>query len=187
MAPSRDITRKPAAGITSIVSAAVLLAALALPARADTLQPILAHLRLGFSLKQVQTVFPPAAGRKWMATIEPRGHIERYRVQRDDLRKPDPRIEVLSLGFKKGRLVDIQLIYDAANTQASSVDQRASEWAVIYGEPQREDSGAYVWSDGDTVLRVFSAENDVSETGTPRVELRTSEELCRQGVFQSTD
>ena len=176
MAASRPITPKPAAAVISLIASAALLLAAARPARAaDKLQPILAHLRLGYSLKQVQTIYPPAGGRKWTSFVEPRGHLERYRVGRNDLRKPDPRIDVLSLGFRKGRLVDVQLVYDAANTRASSVDQRAGEWALIYGEPQRSDDGAYYWDDGDTVLRVFAAETPVLDGRTPSVELRTSE------------
>ncbi len=186
MAALPTTTPKRAAAITFTASVVALLLAAAPVHAADKLEPILAHLRLGYSLKQVQTILRPASGHTWISSIEPRGHIERYRLERNDLRKPDPRIETWSLGFKKGRLVDIQLIYDAANTRAGSVDQRASEWQTIYGDPQRGDDG-YYWSDGSTVLRVFSSEKKVLDGDTPSVELRTSEELYEQGVFDATD
>lgn len=158
------------------------LALTAATAGAEVIQRQLIHLHLGDSLKTVQKIYKPA--QNWPSYVEPRGRIDRVRVERSYLKKPDSRFETMWLGFRRGSLVEIQLIYDAAYTQKKSAEELASDWAVIYGAPQRTDDGRYVWNDGDTVLHVFSAEVPVLQDKRQVIELRTSIQLIERGLFE---
>ena len=75
------------------------------------LQRSLAELQLGDSLEDVQIVYPPA--RDWPSHIDPRGRVTRYRVERGWAKTFPLWTQALLLGFKRGRLVDIQVVYDA--------------------------------------------------------------------------
>lgn len=169
----------------------LLVVALLCPARLlaeDAIQPTLAHLRLGDSLRSIQRIYPPAKDQpKWPSYVEPRGRVERVRVERSYLKKPIANVDTMWLSFKSGRLVEIQLIYDAAYTRTNSVDALATQWLSIYGEPHRTDEGRYWWSDGSTVLRVFYAEVPLAEGKSQSVELRTSVQLFEQDVFERVD
>ena len=165
-------------------AAAVLL--LSSPVRADDLQRYLVHLKLGDSLKQVQRIYPPS--QDWPAYVEPRGRVTRMRADRAFLKKPDPHIETLWLGFKHGSLVEVQVIYTKEFTRDTSADALAGDWSSIYGEPRRTDDGRYYWGDGSTVLRVFYAEVPVlKDKGQQSVEFRTSIQLMDAGLFERVD
>jgi hypothetical protein len=160
---------------------AALLAAAAVRAAAEEIQRQLIHLRLGFSLKQVQQVYKPK--QNWPSYVEPRGHVNRVRVERAYLEKPDPRIETMWLGFRRGSLCEIQLVYDAAYTRDKSPEELAADWSDIYGAPRRTDDGRYYWSDGSTVLHIFHAEVPVLLDKRQVTELRTSIQLIEVGLF----
>lgn len=168
---------------------ALLLAALLLAAPAfagETIQPTLLHLRIGDKLKDVQRIYAPAKDQPvWPSYVDPRGRIQRVRVERSYLRKPIRSVDTLWLGFKRNRLVEIQIVYDMDFTRANSVDSVASEWLSIYGDANRSDDGGYWWSDGNTVLRVMNARIPVGDGSA--VELRTSVQLFEQGVFERVD
>lgn len=160
-----------------------LCAALALAAQAQETLPIersLADLVLGDALETIQKVYPPE--HDWPSSIEPRTRTRRHRVGRRDAKKFPPRADVLWLGLRKGRLLEIQLIYDAEHTSRTPVEALVSELSLTYGEPRR--TGArFWWSDGDTVLRVFYAEVPVLKDGSRAVELRTSLQLLDESLF----
>lgn len=166
---------------------AALLAVPALRARAEDtgIQRYLHHLQLGDSLKDVQRIYPPS--QDWPSYREPRGRVDRYRVERAFLRKPDPRVETLWLGMKRNRLLEIQLIYDAEYSRKRNAEEVAKDWSLIYGEPQRTEDGRYYWTDGSTVLRVFNAEVPVLKDKGTVVELRTSVQLFDAGLFERID
>jgi hypothetical protein len=171
--------------VRRLILAAALLAAGTRAGAEDAIQPTLLHLHLGYTLKTVQRIYPPAKDQpKWPSYIEPRGHLERVRVEASYLKKPIKNVDTVWLGFKGGKLVEIHVIYDAAFTRSHSVDAVATEWSSIYGEPRRTDDGRYWWSDGSTVLRVFSAELPTTDQG---IELRTSVQIFEQDVFQRVD
>jgi len=88
------------------------------------------------------------------------------------------------LGMKRDRLVEIQLIYDAAYTREESVEQLAGELSLIYGEPRRS-QGKFWWTDGETVLRAFYAEvPSPQKDDAGAVELRTSLQVMDAGLFE---
>jgi hypothetical protein len=144
----------------------------------------LARLYLGDSLRDIKRIYKPI--QEWPSYVEPRGHVNRYRVERSYLKNPDSKVDIMWLGMKGNNLVEIQLIYDAQATKAKSAEALAGDFAIIYGEPRLTD-GRYWWSDGRTVLRVFNAEVPVLAGSGNAVELRTSIQVMDEGVFERVD
>ena len=150
----------------------LFLAALILPAffqgaaraqeddETQAVQRYLAHLHLGDSLRRVKKAYPPVSD--WPSTKEPRTGVTRYRVERAAAKEFPPHTQTLYLGFKSGDLVEIEVVYDEEQSRAHTVEKVAGEYALIYGEAKRTDE-RYYWSDGKTVLRVFSAEIPVAK------------------------
>lgn len=168
---------------------ALLLLLLALPVspQDDTppIQRYLADLYLGDVMEDIQKIYPPS--QEWPSHIEPRGQVRRYRVERAYLKVPVPEVDTIWLGMKKGRLVEIQLIYTAAHSRRQSVERLASELSLIYGEGGRS-GNRFWWTDGRTVLRAFHAEVPVlAPGGGTKIELRTSLQLLEEGLFRRTD
>lgn len=171
--------------LTRLAAAAALVLLVAGPVRADdediTLQRHFHYLYLGDTLEDIQKVYVPA--QEWPSYREPRNHVNRIRVERSFLKQPDRDIDVMWLGMKRGRLVELQFIYNARYTRNKSVEQLAKELSLIYGEPQNE-GGKFWWADGKTVIRVLHAEVPVNnEDGSRGVELRTSLQLAEDWLF----
>lgn len=171
---------------------ALLLAALLFPfvlppsARAQEdeeipkLQRYLVAVQLGDGLERVRRVYPPA--REWPATSEPRTGVTRYRVERGGAKAFPPRVETLYLGFKKGRLVEIEVVYDENQSRVQTVEKAASAYALVYGAAKKSDD-RFWWADGKTVLRVFPAEIPVAKDGANAVAWRTAVQVFEQGLF----
>jgi hypothetical protein len=181
------------------VRALILLAALLCPLRLNAdedgkIQRTLARLRLGQSFKSVQKIYQPKGA--WPVTEGHRapesrgfGHyteIKRYKVERAQLKTPDPKIDTLWLGFDGRSLVEIHAIYDAEYTREMSSEALAADWALIYGQPKRSDEGRYSWEDRRTVMRIFDAAVPLGKDKT-RVELRTSVQLMDADLFERVD
>jgi len=100
--------------------ALLFLALLAAPALAGddgyedppAIQRYLAELQLGDSLEDVQRIYPPA--QDWPSHIDPRGRVTRYRVERGYAKSFPLWTHAMLLGFKRGRLVDIHVIYNSS-------------------------------------------------------------------------
>lgn len=173
---------------------ALLLALLMLPAfpsaRAEedeVTQPIqryLVSLQLGDGLEEVRRVYPPA--QEWPSSVDPRGRITRYRVERGWAKRFPPKVAILYLGFRKSRLVEIQVVYDAKFSGEKTYSQLAGDLALLYGEPTRS-GDRFWWSDSSTVMRVFPAELPVLKDGEKAVEWRTAIQIYQKGVFQAVD
>lgn len=170
-----------------------LLALLILPAfpaaRADeneepvAIQRYLVSLQLGDSVEEVRRVYPPAA--EWPA-VPARGGVSRYRVERGFAKAFPPRVETLFVAFKKGRLVEIQVVYDEKQSRAQAVEKLAGQYALVYGEARRSGE-RFWWSDGKTVLRVFPAELPITKDGEHAVAWRTAVQLFDAGLSGSAD
>lgn len=145
------------------------------------IQRRLVDLYLGDTLDDIQRIYAPA--QEWTSFVEPKNHVTRYKVERWSLKSPDKDVDVMWLGLKHHRLVELQLIYDAKFTRAKSVDALAQEMSLVYGEPQ-SDNGRYWWTDGKTMLRVFYAEVPTLKEGEKGVELRTSLQLADAWLFK---
>ena len=137
------------------------------------IQRNLVGLKLGDKLKKVQALCPPAA--EWPFTEVSDG-VRRYRVDRAVAKSLPPSVEVLFLGLKKGRLVEIQAVYNEEKSRAKSVDKLAGDYALYYGEARRAGE-KFWWSDKKTVLRIFSAEIPVAKSAAKAVVLRTAVQI----------
>lgn len=171
----------------ALLSAAVLFFAAAAACRAQesqSLQRHLAHLYLGDVLEDIQRIYPPV--RPWPSHVEPRGRVTRYRVEARAVSGMPLGIDRMWLGLKNGRLVEVQVIYDAAQTQKKPLEALVGELALIYGEPRRS-SEKFWWGDGHTVLRAFRAEVPVLQEGRKAIELRASLQLLDADLFKRTD
>ena len=148
------------------------------------LQRYLVHVQLGDGLERVRRVYPPA--QEWPATVEPRTGVTRYKVERGNAKAFPPKVETLYLGFKKGSLVEIEVVYDEKQSRALTVEKVAGEYALVYGEAKRTDDRFY-WSDGKTVLRVFPAEIPIEKDGEHAVEWRTAVQIFERGLTKNPD
>ncbi len=171
---------------------ALLLAVLILPAllpaaRADedgyddtpALQRYLVDVSLGDGIERVRRVYPPA--QEWPATVDPRTGVTRYRVERGNAKAFPSHLETLYLGFRKGRLVEIEVVYDEKQSRVQTVGKVAGEYALVYGEATRS-ADLYYWSDGKTVLRVFPAEIPITKDGEHAVAWRTAVQIFDHGL-----
>jgi len=175
------------------LAALLLLAgALAGPARADDdgldetppVQRHLMNLRLGDGLNHVKSIYPPLGD--WPSHVEPRGRVTRYRVEREAVKAFPKGVQTIWLGFKRGSLVDIQVIYDDETTRERPYSQLAVDVSLEYGEPRRTEN-RFWWADGRTVLRVFPAEVPVLVEGKTQAVWRTSIQVVEQGLFKRVD
>lgn len=170
-----------------LAAALLVLAGTLAPARADDDEDVviprhLNYLYLGDTLEDVQKIFVPA--QEWPSYREPRHRVNRIRIERSFLKKPERDVDVMWLGMRRNRLVELQLIYDARATRRRSVDAVVREMSQRFGDPACEDGRCW-WSDGKTVMRVFYAEVPANnEDGTRGVELRTSIQLAEAWLFE---
>lgn len=172
---------------------ALLLAFLILPAfpgaRAQeneesvTIQRYLVSLQLGDNIEEVRRVYPPAS--EW-PTADNKGGVTRYRVEKGMAKAFPSRVETLFVGFKKGRLVEIQIVYDEKKSRSQTVNKLAGEYALVYGEPRRS-GNRFWWSDGKTVLRVFHADIPLAKDGDNAVAWRTAVQVFDQDLSGSGD
>ncbi len=167
----------------------LLLAVLVLPAPQaargggeDNIPPLrrsLADVSLGDGLERVRRIYPPA--QEWPAISYPKTGVTRYRVERGGAKIFPARVHTLYLGFKRGRLVEIEVVYDKRQSRAQSVEKLAGEYALIYGEAKRS-AERFWWSDGKTVLRVFPAEISIVEGGARAVTWLTAAQVFERGL-----
>jgi hypothetical protein len=167
----------------------LLLALLILPASAaaraeenedaPVIQRYLVDVQLGDGIETVRRVYPPA--QEWPATEQAHAGVTRYKLERATTKAFPPRVETLFLGFKKGRLVEIEVVYNEKRSGSQPVEKLAGEYALSYGEPKRS-GDRFWWSDGKTVLRVFPAEVPIVKDGDHAVSWRTAVQLFDRGI-----
>lgn len=171
--------------------ALLLLALLVLPAaraaRADDdedtpLQRYLVSVQLGDSVEEVRRVYPPAD--EWPSKTG-KG-VTRYRVTRALAKAWPPRVETLFLGFKRGRLVEVEVVYDEKKSRTETVEKLAGQYALVYGEPRRA-GDRFWWSDGRTVLRVLPFEVPLPKDGDRAVAWRTAVQVFDEGLTAAAD
>lgn len=172
--------------------ALLLLALLAVPAKAwedgyddpPPIQRYLAELQLGDSLEDVQRIYPPA--QDWPSHIDPRGRVTRYRVERAYAKAFPVWSQAMILGFKRGRLVDIQVIYNAKRSGEKTSEELARDLSLTYGEGDRT-GDKFWWNDSRTVMRVYPVEVPVFKDGERGVEWRTSIQILDKDLWKRTD
>ena len=172
----------------------LLLALLAVPALAlagedgyedpPPIQRYLAELQLGDSLEDVQRIYPPA--QDWPSHIDPRGRVTRYRIERGYAKSFPQWTQALMLGFKKGRLVDIQVIYTAKRSGEKTAEELARDLSLTYGEGERS-GDKFWWTDGRTVMRVYPVEVPTFKDGERGVEWRTCLQVLEKDLWKRTD
>jgi hypothetical protein len=168
---------------------ALLFAILVFPATTflfaqDDEEPIeiqrqLVGLQLGDDLDRVRHVYPPV--KDWPSKQERNGVI-RYHIERSMTKFYPPRVETLYLGFRRGRLVEIQLVYNEKKSREKPVEKLAGDFALLYGEPKRSGE-RFWWMDGETVLRVFPAEISSGHETARAVAWRSAIQVFQQGLF----
>ena len=172
--------------------ALLLLGLLAAPAFAGddgyedppAIQRYLAELQLGDSLEDVQRIYPPASD--WPSHIDPRGRVTRYRVERAYAKSFPNWTQALLLGFKRGRLVDIQVIYNAKRSGEKTYEELARDLSLTYGEGSRS-GDKFWWTDARTVMRVFPVEVPTFKDGERGVEWRTSLQVLEKDLYKRID
>jgi hypothetical protein len=172
--------------------ALLLLGLLALPAFAGddgyedppAIQRYLAELQLGDSLEDVQRIYAPA--QDWPSHIDPRGRVTRYRVEREYAKSFPNWTQALMLGFKRGRLVDIQVIYNAKHSHDKTAEELARDLSLTYGEGERT-GDKFWWTDSSTVMRVYPVEVPTFKDGVRGVEWRTSIQVLEKNLYLRTD
>ena len=172
--------------------ALIMLALLAAPALAGddgyedppAIQRYLAELQLGDSLEDVQRIYPPA--RDWPSHVDPRGRVTRYRVERDAAKSFPLWTQALMLGFKRGRLVDIQVVYNAKHSGEKTSEDLARDLSLTYGEGARS-GDKFWWTDDRTVMRVFPVEVPTFKDGERGVEWRTSIQVMDKDLYKRLD
>lgn len=148
------------------------------------IQRSLAELQLGDSLKDVQLIYPPVAD--WPSFVDPRGRVTRYRVERAYAKSFPNWAQTLALGFKKGRLVDIQVIYNAKRSGEKTSEELARDLSLTYGEGDRS-GDKFWWADARTVLRVFPLEVPTLKDGARSSEWRTSIQILDKDLYKRVD
>jgi len=174
------------------VRALLLLGLLAMPAFAGddgyedppAIQRYLAELQLGDSLEDVQRIYPPA--QDWPSHIDPRGRVTRYRVERGYAKSFPLWTQALMLGFKRGKLVDIQVIYNAKRSGEKTAEDLARDLSLTYGEGERT-GDKFWWTDNRTVMRVFPVEVPTFKDGERGVEWRTSLQILDKDLYKRID
>jgi hypothetical protein len=170
----------------------LLVALLAIPALAGDdgyadpplIQRQLAELQLGDSLEDVQRIYPPA--QDWPNHIDSRGRVTRYRVERAYAKSFPLWTQALMLGFKRGRLVDIQVVYTAKRSGEKTPEVLARDLSLTYGEGARS-GDKFWWTDSRTVMRVFPVEVPTFKDGVRGVEWRTSLQVLDKDLWKRID
>ncbi|MBI5625423.1 MAG: hypothetical protein HY924_16720 [Elusimicrobia bacterium] len=163
-----------------LLSAVLVSLPVVLPAAADDEEPVviqkyLAHLYLNDSLETVKRIYPPT--REWPSYREPKGGVTRIKVQGVSAKNFPQEVDLLWVGMRGDRVVEIQLVYSAAYSSETTPDSLAQELALIYGEPKKSETGKFYWSDGERVLRVFYTDVPVLRGRRKVVEMRTTLQL----------
>jgi len=144
------------------------------------IQKYLADLHLGDSLENIEKIYPPVA--PWPARMEQKGKVKRMRIERAKARRFQAHADLMWLSLKKDRLVEIQLVYDAAYTKEKSAEELASDLSLLYGEARRS-GDRFWWTDGARVLRAMYVEVPVAPEDGEGTELRTSIQLMDARLF----
>ena len=144
----------------------------------------LAGVRLGDDIEEVRRAYPPA--QEWPTTELANAGVTRYKLERGTTKVFPAAIEALYLGFKKGRVVEIEAVYNEKKSGAQTVERLAGEYALDYGKAKRSDE-RFWWTDGKTVLRVFPAEVPVAKDGVKAVAWRTAVQIFERGLSSRPD
>lgn len=148
------------------------------------IQRYLAELQLGDSLEDVQRIYPPA--QDWPSHIDPRGRVTRYRIERAYAKSFPLWTQALMLGFKRGKLVDIQVIYNAKRSGEKTAEELARDLSLTYGEGDRS-GDKFWWTDSRTVMRVFPVEVPTFKDGERSVEWHTAIQILEKNLYQRPD
>ena len=112
--------------------------------------------------------------------------MSRYRVERSYAKSFPLWAQSMVLGFKRGRLVDIQVIYDSMRSGEKPSEELARDLSLTYGEGGRR-GDKFWWTDDRTVLRVFPVEVPTFEDGERGVGWRTSIQILDKDLYQRVD
>ncbi|TPW18955.1 MAG: hypothetical protein FD126_3170 [Elusimicrobia bacterium] len=126
-------------------------AAPAAPPEYPPVQRSLESLKLGDKLEHVKIVYPPVPNKEWSKSREPFGGVERVHIQGGQAKHLPEAVEHLILGFKRGRLVTLEVRYAREFSKKKPLERLVSDLSLEYGEPRRQGE-SYFWWDESTVL-----------------------------------
>ncbi|MBI5595120.1 MAG: hypothetical protein HY928_03420 [Elusimicrobia bacterium] len=142
------------------------------------IQRHLENLKLGDRVEDVKTIYPPK--QEWSKSREPSGGLERIIIQSAQAKYIPEAVESMVLGFKRGRLVRMEVVYGRAFSKKKPLETLVGDLSLEYGEPRRQGE-TYFWWDSATVLTAASAaQPDPSGKGT---ELSSTLSLMERGYF----
>lgn len=161
--------------------AAALLWGVLPAARAEDpvrIQRHLESLKLGDRFEDVKVIYPPK--QDWSKSREPSGGLERIIIQSAQAKYIPEAVESMVLGFKRGRLVRLEVVYGRDFSKKNPLETLVGDLSLQYGEPRRQGE-TYFWWDSDTVLAASNtAQSEPSGKGT---ELRSTLSLMERGYF----
>lgn len=131
--------------------AVLALAAQAAPPEIPPVQRSIESLKLGDKLEHVKLVYPPVPNREWSKSREPFGGVERIHIQRGQAKHLPDAVDFLLLGFKRGRLVTLEVRYGREYSKKRPLHLLVADLSLEYGEPRRQGE-SYFWWDDSTVL-----------------------------------
>lgn len=170
--------------------AAALLAVLAAlpPApRAQETVPIrrfLESVKLGDSLDTVRQVYPPT--KEWTRARELKGGLERISIQRGQAKYLPDAVESMTLGFRHGRLVRLEVVFGRDWTKKKPLERLVGDLALDYGEPRRSGE-SYFWWDSKTVLvagRLLKPASPDGEAASDKAEVRATLAVMDRAYFE---
>ena len=162
---------------------ALVAALLSLPAwgQSITVQRSLESLKLGDRLENVVIIYPPISKTDWSKSMEPFGGVKRIHIQRGQAKYLPDAVETLTLGFKRGRLVTLEVLYGKDFSKKKPLERLVSDLSLEYGEPRRQGE-SYFWWDDSTVL-VASQVLQPNPSGNGE-ELRSSLSVMDRAYFR---
>ena len=166
-----------------MLRAALLSALLSLPSRAEspTVQRALENLKLGDKIEHVRIVYPPVPNKEWSKSREPFGGVERIHIQRGQAKHLPDAVEYLMLGFRRGRLVTLEVRYGREFSKKKPLERLVSDLSLEYGEPRRQGESYFWWDDSTVLVASQVLQPDHSGEGS---ELRSSLSVMDRGYFR---
>lgn len=163
--------------------AALLAALLALPAWAEAppVQRYLESVKLGDRLESILIIYPPNPKSDWTKSRELSGGVERIHIQRGQAKYLPDVVESMTLGFRRGRLVTLEVLYGRDFSKKKPLERLVSDLSLEYGEPRRQGESYFWWDDATALVAAQVFQPHPSGKGE---ELRSSLSVMDRAYFR---
>lgn len=152
-------------GLTALLALLAALPGLPAAAQADAVpvQRYLESLKLGDRLEDVRVIYPPV--RDWSKSREPSGGVERIIIQRGQAKYLPEVVESMTLGFRRNRLVQLEVIYGRDFSKKKPLERVVGDLSLQYGEPRRQGESYFWWDSATALVAATAAQPDPSGKG----------------------